>query len=227
LITAVHTITWQVCASAQQAKLRENEMLRLHQPRHNVMNARPKSYAFIGVAYSGETVRLRLSLAHTTETGETLYGVFKNRGAAIRAFGALCRLLWVIESEPESIYAFPRRILRNTATRLESFKLAPGCIPMATLAFVLLNSFLLGESDALVRILRCELSHCSGKLDGFANRLLSDDLLALQEFYESGPVRNASLRARHGISDPLIGQNEIDDLIVLSAKDRRNRQSCV
>jgi predicted GIY-YIG superfamily endonuclease len=220
LITAVHAITWQVCANAQQAKLRENEMLRLHQPRHNVMNARPKSYAFIGVAYLGKTVRLRLSLAHTTERGETLYGVFKNRGGAIRAFGALCRLLWAIESEPESIYAFPRQVLRNTASRLESFKLAPGCIPTTTLAAALLNSFLLGESDALIRILECELRRCSGELDRFAKRLLCNDLLALQEFYQAGPVRNASLRARHGISHPLIWQDEIDDLIVLSAPGR-------
>lgn len=218
LIAAVHAITWQVCATAQQAKLRENEMLRLHRPRHNVMNARSRSYAFIGVSYLDQTVRLRLSLAHAAEEGETLYGVFKNRGGAIRAFGALSRLLWAMDVEPESIYAFPRQMLRNAATRVECFRLPPDCVPKTTLAAALLNSFFLGESDALIGILRCEFKHSCGKLDPFARRMLGDDLLALREFYEGGPLRNASIRARHGLSDPLIDQDEIDDLIVLTAK---------
>lgn len=218
LIASVHTITWQVCASAQQAKLRENEMLRLHQPRHNVMNARPKSYAFIGVTYLDQAVRLRLSLAYEPQDGETLYGVFKNRGGAIRAFGALCRLLWAIEVEPANIYEFPSHMLRNKATRVESFRLLSGCIPAATLGAALLRGFFLGESNALIKILGAELNLWREKLDPFAKRLLVEDLAALQEFYQSGPFRNASLRARHGISDPLIGQYEIDDLIILAAR---------
>jgi predicted GIY-YIG superfamily endonuclease len=217
LIASVHTITWQVCASTQQAKLRENEMLRLHQPRHNVMNARPKSYAFIGVTYFDQTVRLRLSLAHDPQDGETLYGVFKNRGGAIRAFGALCRLLWAIEVEPMNIHGFPSHILRNKATRAERFKFSPGCVPAATLGAALLRGFFLGESDALIGMLSAELKLWHERLDPFAKALLGEDMRALQDFYQSGPVRNASLRARHGISDPLIGQDEIDDLIILAA----------
>jgi len=216
LIAAVHSITWEVCASEQQAKLRENEMLRLHQPRHNVMNARPKSYAFVGMTVCEQSVRLRLSLAPERQDSERLYGVFKNRAGTIRAFSALSRLLWSSQFEPANIHAVPSRLLRNKAVREETFGIESRQPLAASLAVVLLNDFFLGASDALIGILRCEISYLT-ELDLFTRNLLVDDLSALAEFYEAGPRRNAALRARHGIIDPLIGQEEIDDLITLAA----------
>jgi hypothetical protein len=107
-------------------------------------------------------------------------------------------------------------MMQNKAARVETFSLTPGCVATTTLAAALLNAFFLGESDALIGILDSELDHACQKLDHFAKRIICDDLSALREFYQGGPVRNAALRARHELSDPLIAQDEIDDLNTLA-----------
>ena len=42
LVHAVRSIVYEVCACQNSALLRENELLRLHKPKFNVMNTRPE-----------------------------------------------------------------------------------------------------------------------------------------------------------------------------------------
>src|SRR6185503_13820613 len=85
LIHAAARICWEECETPVSARLRENELLRLHRPRFNRANVYPKAYCFIGCESSAD----RLTLFRTAEADPRLrlFGAFK--GAAVHAFGSL------------------------------------------------------------------------------------------------------------------------------------------
>ena len=47
LVSLVRNIAWETCNNAQEARLRENELLRLHRPKFNSMGVFPRGYFFI------------------------------------------------------------------------------------------------------------------------------------------------------------------------------------
>src|SRR5437868_300032 len=111
LIHSVASITWEKCASRELARVRENELLRLHRPRFNRVNTYPQAYGFIGVtAREDELTLFRLAQAPMCESGQArLYGAFK--GGAVYAFGSLLRLIWSAIYKPDSPFDLPRQLL--------------------------------------------------------------------------------------------------------------------
>ncbi|MFN7142084.1 MAG: hypothetical protein ACK4UN_22415, partial [Limisphaerales bacterium] len=75
-----------------------------------------------------------------------------------------------------------------------------------------LGSFLAGESPFLVDVIRPQLAMNSGSR--FYTSLMQTDLDLIERFYRYGPQRNAAFRRKHGITEALIGQETLDDLIV-------------
>src|SRR5579871_5697873 len=47
LVHLVRTIAWEECETAEAARLRENQLLRIHRPKFNVVNTYPQAYGFI------------------------------------------------------------------------------------------------------------------------------------------------------------------------------------
>ena len=211
LIHAVRSVVWEICACPKSALLRENELLRLHKPKFNVMNTRPEHYLFIGVRVSVGGIRLRLTKQPVPLPGETLHGAFKSLGRVRAGFAALLRLLWATEHLPVSVYSFPMplvaercpdefiiRMLRSNAGHFAD----------------LLRRMLDGRDDDIIQQFESAPTAASG-VALCLQRFLETDVAALKLFHQFGPARNRSLRDVFVYENTVIGQDELDDLLVL------------
>jgi predicted GIY-YIG superfamily endonuclease len=213
LIHEVRSVTWEICSCAASALLRENELLRLHKPKFNVMNARPEHYLFIGVRAEPEVIHLRLTNQPMRLPGEKLHGAFKGLGRVRAGFAALLRLLWATEHQPPSVFAYPMALVAERCpetfavrmTKLEPERMADR-----------LHRLLDGVDDELVEWFMNAVPVSEGA--GLCHQRFHElDAAALKLFCEFGPARNRNLRERCALDDAIIAQAELDDLLVLAA----------
>ena len=122
LLHEVLSITWEKCADAEAARLRENELLRLHRPKFNRLNTYPRAYPFLWVR-SDET-GLELGRTRPPDHGAKLYGAFKTR--ALPGYAALLRCLWASLNQPTSLNDFPRQLLSSKPPSFYRFRLTFG-----------------------------------------------------------------------------------------------------
>ncbi|MDB6022665.1 MAG: Excinuclease subunit [Pedosphaera sp.] len=208
LVHSVRTIVWEECESAEAARLKENQLLRIHRPKFNVMNVYPQAYRFIGVqAAEG---RLILSLLTEPKAAGKIYGAFKG---GVRAYASLLRLLWAALRQPVSPFDFPTPLLNSRPPREFHFTLSPGSQNWIELV----EKFFAGESDALVPALAEAVPH-GVSFSVFQLNLHASDLEILSTFFERGPKRNLALRAQNGMNDPIIKQEQLDDLLVFAER---------
>jgi GIY-YIG catalytic domain len=218
LIHAVRSVVWEVCACPNSALLRENELLRLHKPKFNVMNARPEHYLFVGVRVCADELHLRLTKQPVRLPGESLHGAFKSLGRVRDGFAALLRLLWTTEHHLVSIYDFPMPLVAERCP--DQFKVRVTRSKAADVV-ELLRRMLDGRGDELIQQFRsvatltCEPPLC-------LQRFHELDVATLQDFYQFGPARNRSLRDNFVCEGEVIPQGELDDLLVLMPKLPRN-----
>jgi predicted GIY-YIG superfamily endonuclease len=213
LIHEVRSVTWEICSCAASALLRENELLRLHKPKFNVMNARPEHYLFIGVRAEPESIHLRLTNQPVRLPGEKLHGAFKGLGRVRAGFAALLRLLWATEHQPPSIFAYPMALVAESCP--ETFSVRMTKMEPEHMAD-LLHRLLDGVDDEL--ILRFMNAVPVSEGDSLCQQRLHElDLDAVKHFYEFGPARNRSLRERCALDGEVIAQAELDDLLVLAS----------
>ena len=212
LIHAVRTVVWEICDSPESALRRENELLRLHKPKFNVMNARPEHYLFIGVRTDGTTLHLRLTKKPGRLPGETVHGAFKSLGRVRRGFIALLRLLWHGEHHPQSIHDYPRVLIGERCPDEFSMTRTLGTAEeMATL----LREMLEGGNEKLIQ--QIENPALTSEEGGLCEqRLREADLKALKQFCEFGPTRNRRLREHSHYPATVIAQRDLDDLLVLT-----------
>lgn len=74
-----------------------------------------------------------------------------------------------------------------------------------------------GESDELINQLTGMLP-ATETICACQRNLHARDIEVLTAFFERGPKRNRALRAQHGIRNPIILQDELDDLLVTAEK---------
>ena len=210
LVHAVQSITWETCESAEGARLRENELLRLHRPRFNRLNMWPRAYSYIRLLH--DDVGFELALTRDPGDGEHLYGAFKTR--ALAGYGALLRLIWAALHQPASPHDFPAQMLGSRPPQQYRFRwqtATPQFSPGAFLRSLL--DFLTGSSDGLLLWLS-KAASAGEQLSPFQRALYAQDLETLAGFYASGPQRNLELSRRHRLPGPLIDQAQLDDLLV-------------
>lgn len=212
LVHQVRSVVWETCACADSALLRENQLLRLHKPRFNVLNARPEHYRFIGVRQIGEALELRLTRETGRRHGETIHGAFKGLGRARGGFASLLRLLWIKEHQPATIHALPSSLTRERQPVQMNFNI----VALDGLRIVeLLRRFLDGHSDELLR--QFTLVTVPGvETELCLARLCEQDLESLAHFQRFGPVRNRHLREHCAHPELVIAQDELDDLLVIA-----------
>jgi hypothetical protein len=233
LIHCAHKITWEVCVSEPEARLRENSLLRRHRPRFNRLNTYPLAYFFIQVApFSGgfRMILTRLSGreafpaepaglgagpivgAPQAETGASAVPVGVTCGAfksgAKSGFLALLRVLWAAIHRPASWTDLPRTLLLDDPPRQFDFFCADAAWWSEQVC-----QFLAGAPEALCHRLADRLGRCRHP---FGLQLLKVDWTTLKEFYLRGPRRNRQLCAMTGRASTLIPQEELDDLLVLA-----------
>jgi DNA-binding transcriptional LysR family regulator len=214
LIHAVRSVVWEICACPNSALLRENELLRLHKPKFNVMNTRPEHYSFFGVRNSVDEIRLRLNKQPVALPGETLHGAFKSLGRVRAGFAALLRLLWATEHNQDSVYDFPMPLVAERCPDEFTIRLLRSDAGQVS---DLLRRMLDGRDDDLIQ----QFERFATRTNDAAlclQRFLKADVATLKLFHQFGPARNKSLREHHVYEDEVIAQNDLDDLLVLMAR---------
>jgi predicted GIY-YIG superfamily endonuclease len=210
LVHAVESITWETCDSPEGARLRENELLRTHRPKFNRLNTWPQAYSFIRLEY--DEAGLELSQTREATNGGHLYGAFKAHVTA--GYGALLRLTWAAWHQPASHHDFPAQLLASRPPRQYRFTWHPHPAPWSLDTFVRsVHDFLSGVSDDLLELLT-EAVHARDGLGPFQRALHTQDLEVLSQFYLCSPRRNHELTRRHNLPNPLILQEQLDDLLV-------------
>jgi len=141
-----------------------------------------------------------------------VYGAFKSHVTA--GYGALLRLTWAAWHQPASPHDFPAQLLSSKPPRQYRFKWNSRPAPWSQESFLgCLQGFLAGKSDSLVQLLS-ETVPARDDLSSFQRALQARDLEILNQFYQHGPRRNHGLSQRHNLSNPLILQEELEDLLV-------------
>jgi predicted GIY-YIG superfamily endonuclease len=223
LLHQVRSITWEICSSPTAALLRENELLRLHKPKFNVLNTRPEHYRFFGLRLDGATLHLRLTKETVGEPDEQWFGAFKGLGRVRGTHAALLRLLWCVEHEPASLYDLPAEL--SGARRLPPrFTLRLGRLePAAAAGWI--AGFLAGESEAALAVFESRLLEQKEPLPCL-RCLHAQDVTRLREFFRIGPARNFSLRHQCGLDSIVIQPAELDDLLAMVPKPEKPGSDC-
>lgn len=203
LIARVASIRWQECASEEMALLEENRLLRELRPRFNRMNTWPKASQFVRLIANSSLVQLSL----TPQADAQCFGAFK--GASRDSFGALLRLLWTLDHDYATL---PRSLLLQRPRSCYEF--SPG---RAEAWLRALQASLRGECEELVNRFAAVAAReeCP-----FYSAFRQADLAAVEQFFRIGPQRNRRLRLQFG-AEEMIGQEELDDLIVRDQQAQR------
>ena len=207
LVHQVRTIMWEEWETPEKARLRENELLRTLRPRFNRMNTFPKAHCFIGVKCFPS--RLVFSLTREEVASPEYFGAFKS-GAAF-GYQALLRLLWSAIHAPERMADYPRPLLLTRPPGYFELPLSPGGNSGASELAHHLSKFFWGASGELRNWLEARLrpNPCV-----FQQRMRMTDLETIQRFYDYGPRRNRALKDHCQLSEGLILQEQLDDLLV-------------
>jgi excinuclease UvrABC nuclease subunit len=207
LVHEIEAIAWESCESAEAARLRENELLRLHRPKFNRMNTFPQRYFFLWLRIN-ET-GFELGWTRSAEPGIKRYGAFKSN--TLSAYAALLRMLWSALHQAVTEHEYPRQLLLAKPPSSYRFETAPGPSSLAQL----LDAFLTGSSDELLNSLAHSLPPAES-LSPFHHALHRADAEALAQFYRFGPRRNHELSLQNSLPAPLIRQDQLDDLLAMA-----------
>lgn len=218
MLHLVHSIEWEECATELDALLRENELLRTLQPPFNIQNTYPETYYLIGVAADlrrRRAIRFRLTTEQSERESEKLFGAYKGRGRTRDAYAALLRLFWAALSRAQTSkdrFDFPPQLIRYRSPREYEISLEH-CSSKETRAWLKsVHSFLNGNSSQLLRRLTASLLD-NPRIPPYLYYRIQDDIEAMKEFYEYGSRRNRRLRKTLGVTEALIPQDELDDLL--------------
>jgi hypothetical protein len=207
LVHQVRSISWEECGMPEKARLRENELLRTLRPKFNRMNTFPKAHCFIGLRCFPEM--MLFSLTRQEVSGADYFGAFKS-GAAF-GYQALLRLLWSALYAPENFTSYPRPLLLDRPPALFELHLPQQARHSALELTRHLGEFFRGTSCQLRNWLE---SRLKGGASTFFQQMQAMDLESIQRFYDYGPRRNKALVEHHQLSEGLILQEQLDDLLV-------------
>jgi predicted GIY-YIG superfamily endonuclease len=211
LVHKTETIAYELCATPELAYLRENELIQLHRPTFNVVNARSITYSYF-LLDDTEADNLHLSLAFQpiAEKGK-LYGAFKNRGLCRKVLFALGRWLWMLSSPVLNVFNFPLYLNHSRANELHLPVRSAPEIPK------MIDCYFSGTSSEL-------LSYFHGKLLQIEERhlktYLEHDFLILTQFFELNAARNQALRKEFLLPD-IIQKEDLDQFRLRSSLRQR------
>jgi excinuclease UvrABC nuclease subunit len=214
LVHSVRSIVWEECETDTAARLRENQLLRTHRPKFNVMNTWPRANAFINLK-TGDA-GMKFSVCRELKPDGNIYGAFKN--GCVHACHSLVRLLWLALHQPHSLFDLPAPLLRSMPF--------VECLVPSVHAFSretwlewtrAVEGFLEGTSLQLIQMLADSIP-AGENISLFQRNLHAADLEIITSFYERGPRQNHELRTRHEITGPIIPQEELDDWLVIAGQ---------
>lgn len=215
LIHAVHSIVWETCKSADEAQLRENELLRRHRPKFNSVNTYPQGYWYVWLRHAPET--LELGRSHEPVEGAEMFGAFK--GGVVPAFAAMLRLIWAGMTKPVSLSFCPMQLSGNDVPAAYRFGFPLTFSARVDAGIVQdLRRFLQGVSCVLLE----QLGSLWVPVTAFDKALQTNDLETLKAFYSSGPEANREMVVSGAVRESVVPSESLDDLLVIQ-RSGRNR----
>jgi hypothetical protein len=211
LIHAVRTITWEECESVEAARLKENQMLRVLRPKFNVVNTYPKAYRFLGL--KRKDAGMEFWMGGEPDFPGNIYGAFKS--GCVRAHASLLRTIWAVLCQPASPHDFPSPLLAAKPPRNYFLPLDTNPAVESDWFAGAIEHFCAGTSNELIDLLTGALPQ-GEHICSFQRNLQASDLEVLTEFFERGPRRNRDIRRDYELTEPIIPQDELDDLLVLA-----------
>lgn len=207
LLAHLHRIAVEVCKFEADAVLLENLLIRSLRPPFNRFNKNPETYYYIATNRSGNGRELRLSMKILDDFSKN-YGCFKGHVRVRKGFGALLKLLYLCDEPIRSAHYFPALLLKNLAPM--RFK-----VNMDDETRKKLDIFLAGKSMEIVEDFKSIVSSIPFK-DTFTKKYLENEIDQLKQFFEFGPKRNQTIKKALDLESVLIGQQNLDDFLVLS-----------
>jgi len=161
-----------------------------------------------------------------------VFGVYKGKRLVREGYGALLRLLWGVlcfESKKQG-FEFPGSLTRYRSPRCYSFVFRDEMTEQELQKWLRsLRRFLKGISSSLISQLSEALLEISA-IPPFLYHRIQDDLECLSEFYQFAAQRSKRVRLYRNqleeyshLSQPVVLQEEIDDLLVLMSQNKKER----
>ena len=213
-------IEWEICKDVKQANLRAVYLIRRYRPRYNSYSSSTASYRYIGFNIKKDRLFFNVTGEKKTSKGYYWYGAFKHFGRFNRAYCALLRLSWAINTDADQLERIPLQLLKRqppdtyeiifhtkwTKDEIERWK-------------YLLKRFLKGTAVTLLKEFQNNIRQKFKTSDSFLERLFNNDFRELDHFFETGPKINFQISKLYYLKDTLIDADELDDLIASLNKE--------
>lgn len=212
LIGRICSIEYETSQTEQDALLLENRWIREKQPPFNHANKQTETYYFVFLKPDEMTLEFRLAMRIHDETEEAYWhGCFKGHRPVRQSFGCLLRLLWMAEHNINSPMHLPVQLTRNlTPMRFSLPWQRTGSAALRDELPKMLNRWMKGESCEIINWFLVQIE-CGKRLTPFQTLHLEYHLECLKRFYDQKLVPHRLMRG----SESLIGQDELDDLLVV------------
>jgi hypothetical protein len=192
LVHRVARIDWQVCATHDEAMVREVRLLLAHRPHFNRADTFPAPQYYIGVQMRGS--ELIVSLRREQGDPAMRFGPFNSWARPV--YAALLRLLFVVIEQPAGLDSFPHGLLRGEPPRTFGFltgnRQGRGDAVVQGVA-----DYFSRRSDEILSTFAAALRQI-GPRSFFERDLFNTDLLLLQDFYARKPGPRATARMAGG-----------------------------
>lgn len=210
LIRMTHEIDIEICNSEKEALLKENKLIRKHQPEFNYAKKQPETYYFIGIYQGGKEVRFHLQM-HQPQA-DWVFGAFKGHRLVRKSMGGIIRLLYMLEHEISSPFHLPSILTQKLTPMQYELEIDANGNVMGRIWKDLVD-FLYGKHQKFIDGL---LNLCREQelLESIAGSMILDDLETLKWFYKRCPSRNYQIHRQLGLDSPLIPQEKLDDYLI-------------
>jgi hypothetical protein len=212
LVSHIRRIETEVYASANDALLAENRMIRSERPPYNHANKHTETYYYVLIDIEDNAIRFRLTMnPDKQEPASLCYGCFKGHLRVRRMLGSLLRLLWLAMNREKSPHFLPVQLTRRITPLHYRLGFDRDNNPAREIP-ELLQGWFGGQSDLLLhRLAWWNRGFC---MDSPFNRLyLEDALNTLDAFYTGVLLQHCRIRETWLEGRSTIGRDELDDLM--------------
>lgn len=215
MISQISRIEIEETETEREALLLENRWIREHRPPFNHANKQTEAYYFVYLKAAEEALEFRLAMhVHDDTEKEFWHGCFKGHNPVRRSMGCLLQLLWMAEHNVGSPHYLPVQLTRRLTPMRFRLRWNYPDSPSVNYGLTeLLNGWIRGSSCELLKWLLVQIE-CGRQMDPFETHFLENRLECLKSFFDRKLVRHRMLRKHLPDGHKMIGQDELDDLIV-------------
>ena len=212
-------IEWEICETAEAARLLENQLLRAYKPPYNRANTRPENYTFAGFEAADSGFCFALSCNLKSLNLENRYGAFKSVRSVRQMYSSLLRALWFATHYAEDRTRVPMALMSKQPPDHYEFPYPEKWDEQKVKRWeYLIKRYLKGTAHMLIEELSTIITDKNHPPESFLEHMARNDLKKLDTCYEKVTRKQFELIKAHGIHGTLIAQDELDDLLVMKPK---------